>query len=292
MPALDRAILALSRLRGLAEFHSNDDIGFSEDQIAQLMDMISCLILVSHNALALVTAELELFVAFSAWLRSLIDRLALPAQAEEQAEKEPNLSMAPVLDYITNHMLTSPLDLHFGKASEADWNGDWKIVFGEQVSYSIPPGALLDKLEAEMEKVDGLGVEVDMLGILQDRVTRRREGKKDQQPPPERDAAQKGKQKEAVPAEVAPGEAGANGSATYMKAFPKLEFLTKILVTHANQVLRDIAQSGRRHVHLGPMTRLSVGLPIDRSEVTMAAIMKPVSGVFIGDSLFEAICDF
>ncbi|OAA68133.1 anaphase-promoting complex component cut20 [Niveomyces insectorum RCEF 264] len=283
MPALDRAILALSRLRGLAEFHGNDDIGFTAGQISQLMDILSCLVMVSHNALALVTAELELFVAFSTWMRSLIERLALPSQAEEQAEKEPNMSITPVLDYITNHLLASPLELHFAKASEADWNADWAVV--EQTSEP-----LLDMLEAELEKVDNQQVDLDMLKILQGQLQRRRgpgssvsktaDGKGKQRDGQTEDTDEQQQQEK-----METDEEPSNGTAATMKAFPKFEFLARLLSTRADSVLKDIAQSGRRHVHFGPLTRLSVDLPIDKSEVSMAAIPKEKADFFGPPSL-------
>lgn len=247
VPALDRAALALGRLQGLAEFHGDDDIGFTGDQISRLADMISCLIVASHNALALVTAELELFVAFSAWLRLLIERLALPGQAEEQAEKEPPMSVTPVLDYVTNHLLASPLDLHFGKIAAADWEADWKAVEGSSEN-------LLDMLEAELGKVDSIGAE-DGLSLVPKNESRKRRGH-----------ASSGKDV----AEEAP-------RVTYMKAFPTFEFLTKLLATHADRTLKDIAESGRRHVHIGPLTRLDVGAPVKRAEVAMKAVLKTVS---------------
>lgn len=277
MPALDRAILALSRLRGLAEFHSNDDIGFSADQIAELIDVVSCLILVAHNSLSLVTAELELFMCFSTWLRSLIERLALPGQAEEQAEKEPNLSITPVIDYISNHLLQSPLDLHFGKPAEGEWKADWKAIQEEPKDGN---STLLDQLEEEMERVDGFGVKPDILAILQDGLRERRDGK-GKQASGEGQSSGKGKGPEGPdnrPKDSdGPAEEADDDKEEPVKAITKFGFLTRLFSTQADSVLKTIAESGRRHVHFGPLTRLSVGQSIRKAEVSMAAISKPVS---------------
>lgn len=273
IPALDRAMLALSRLRGLAEFHGNDDIGFSAGQIAELMDIVSCLILVAHNSLSLVTAELELFMCFSTWLRSLIERLALPAQAEEQADKEPNLSITPVIDYISNHLLQSPLDLHFSKPAEGEWKADWKAIQEEPRNGSS--STLLDQLEAEMERVDGFGVKPDILAILQDGLKEHRDTKGKQA---------SGKGPEIHPddpngpaaKEEADDDQEGKGKEEPVKAFTKFGFLTRLFATQSDSVLKTIAESGRRHVHFGPLTRLSVGQTIKKAEVAMTAISKPV----------------
>ncbi|EFX04258.1 anaphase-promoting complex component cut20 [Grosmannia clavigera kw1407] len=273
MPALDRASLALSRLQGLAEFHSDDDIGFTGDQIGRLINMLSCLIVASHNALALVTSELELFVMFSAWLRLLIERLALPGQAEEQAEKEPVMNVTPVLDYITNHLLSSPLDLHFGKTATADWDADWKAIESSSEN-------LMDKLEAELEKVDNIGVEDGLSLMPKNGARKRRDDKASAKDATERQGKRQsadGLQLNEPANEEDDGrepETQGGPGVEYMKAFPKFEFLTKLLATHADRTLKDIAESGRRHVHFGPVTRLDVGAPVKQAEVAMKAVLK------------------
>ncbi|CAK7208609.1 hypothetical protein SBRCBS47491_000149 [Sporothrix bragantina] len=267
MPALDRAMLALSRLHGLARFHGNDDIGFSADQIADLMDIVSCLILVAHNSLALVTAELELFMSFSTWLRLLIERLALPAQAEEQADKEPNLSITPVIDYISNHLLTSPLDLHFGKPNEGEWKADWKAL---QEGPKDDSSTLLDKLEKEMDKVDGFSVKPDMLAILQGKQQDRRNDSISSGLA-SRDG--KGKGAEGMDKEST-RDADDVGDKEPVKAFTKFGFLTRLFSTQSDNVLKGIAESGWKHVHFGQPTRLSVGRTVEKAEVAMTAISK------------------
>lgn len=271
MPVLDRATLALDRLHGLAAFHSGeDDIGFTPEQIMQLMDMLSCLILVSHNALALVTAELELFGAFSSWLRLLIERLALPSQAEEQAEKEPILSVTPVLDYISNHLLTSPLDLHFGKVAPADWEADWKALEDSLQSGGGTQTRLMDKLEVELTKIDNIGTgggERGRIPLMPQKKNRPSRGPVGQG---QGQGQGKGKQPEGS---LGPPE-GQKEEETYMKAFPTFEFLTKLFTTHADRTLKEIAQSAQRHTHLGPLTRLGVGAPVQCAEVATQALLK------------------
>ncbi|CAK7274447.1 hypothetical protein SEPCBS57363_006168 [Sporothrix epigloea] len=267
LPALDRAMLALSRLHGLAEFHSNDDIGLSAERIADLMDIVSCLILVTHKSLALVAAELELFMSFSTWLRLLIERLALPAQAEEQAEKELNLSITPVIDYISNHLLSSPLDLHLGEPNEGEWKADWKAL---QNGIKDDSSTLLDKLEAEMNRVDGYGVNPDMLGVLQGKQQRRRNGPLS---PLRASTEGKGKRVEYTGKQSALTE-GDSDHNDPVKAFTKLGFLTRHFAAQSDNVLKSIAESGWKHVHVGPSTRLFVGRPVEKAEVAMTAISK------------------
>ena len=77
LPVLERCAIVLSRLRGLAQFYdTRDDMGFSVPHISRTIDIVSCLSLVGHRVLLLVMKELDLFTAFSAWMRSHIDKLA------------------------------------------------------------------------------------------------------------------------------------------------------------------------------------------------------------------------
>ena len=248
--------------------------------------MIDCLIMVASLARVLVSAELGLFGAFSSWLRSLIVRLALPGQAEEQADKEPVISMTPVLDYITNHMLTTPLEHFFGKTTEAEWNADWKAVegyFASQAS-SGPGGAdmamgefawgsLSTKLHEELCKAIDIDSEPDFLGILQDGLAASGSGAiepgADKGKQPVLNAARASRRRGKPNARETKGEAG------YMKAFLKFDFLMKLFSTRAEAVLKDIAQSGRQNVSFRSLSRLSVGLPVKRAEVAMTTVPKP-----------------
>lgn len=147
IPALERCAIILSRLRGLAKFHEDtEDIGFKSSQITRIMDVVSCLTLVSHKILLLVMDELDLFTVFSSWLRLQIDKLASPSQSEELSEKEATMDYSKVLAYIEDHLQASPLGLFLDKVAPEDWSRDWEYI-EDGVS-------LLEMLDKQLQKYE------------------------------------------------------------------------------------------------------------------------------------------
>lgn len=117
MPALDRCTVILSRFRGIAKFQgSNDDVGFTSQQVSFIMDTVACLHLVASKILIHVVEELDLFEAFSAWLRYEIDRLASDSSNssnEEANDNEAAIDHNKVILYLQTVMTTSPLAVFF-----------------------------------------------------------------------------------------------------------------------------------------------------------------------------------
>jgi anaphase-promoting complex subunit 4 len=115
LPALERCALILSRLAGVVKYQgSNDNMGFSSHQVDLVMDTLTCLNLVSAKILTYVVEELDLFAAFSAWLRQEIDRLASDSSAsppDDLLEKEATIDHSKVLLYIQTVMTTSQLSV-------------------------------------------------------------------------------------------------------------------------------------------------------------------------------------
>jgi anaphase-promoting complex subunit 4 len=145
LPALERSTIILSRLLGLARFHgTKDDIGFTAAQITKLLDIISCLTLVTHKILLLVMEELDLFSTFSMWLRFEIDRLASSSGGEELSEKEAMMDIAKVLAYIQRYLTTSPLAVYFDEVDKDDYTRDWK--------HAEDGVSLLDMLEKQLKR--------------------------------------------------------------------------------------------------------------------------------------------
>ena len=117
LPALDRCTVILSRFRGIAKFQgSNDDVGFTSQQVSFIMDTVACLHLVASKILIHVVEELDLFEAFSAWLRYEIDRLASDSSNssnEEANDNEAAIDHNKVILYLQTVMTTSPLAVFF-----------------------------------------------------------------------------------------------------------------------------------------------------------------------------------
>ncbi|KXH30890.1 anaphase-promoting complex component Cut20/Apc4 [Colletotrichum simmondsii] len=128
LPSLERCAIILSRLRGLAQFYdSRDDIGFSVAQVTRAMDIVSCLTMVGHKILLNVMDELDLFHAFSTWMRFQIDRFAAPNSAsEELTEKEATMENSKVLVYVQRYLVESPMAIFLDEVATDDYSADWE----------------------------------------------------------------------------------------------------------------------------------------------------------------------
>lgn len=126
LPALERSTLILSRLSGIARFHQHDDsIGFTNAEIARLVDIVAALNLICHRVLLIVMEELDLFRMFSSWLRITIDRVSTSTVADEMMEKEALLDPGKILRYIEKYLVTSPMAVYFEKLPKEIWDEDW-----------------------------------------------------------------------------------------------------------------------------------------------------------------------
>lgn len=147
IPALERCGIILSRLLGLARFHGpQGSIGFTSPQIARLMDVVACLSLVAHKILLVVMDELELFTAFSSWLRLEIDKHVSSTVSDELTEKEATMDNGRVLQYIQRYLAASPLALYLDKIGQEDWAKDLAVVDDGP--------SLLDMLDKQLQKHD------------------------------------------------------------------------------------------------------------------------------------------
>jgi len=112
---------------GLAKFQGpNEAVGFTTHQISLMMDTVACLHLVSSRILTQVVDELDLFAAFSTWLRYEIDRLASESSNstnEEVTDKEASIDHSKVLLYLQTVMTSSPSAIFFGDSlTDVDWS--------------------------------------------------------------------------------------------------------------------------------------------------------------------------
>jgi anaphase-promoting complex subunit 4 len=130
LPALERCALILSRLNGIVRYQGSDDtMGFSSHQIDLVMDTLACLNLVSARILTYVVDELDMFAAFSEWLRYEIDRLASHSSSspsEDIPEKEATIDHSKVLLYIQTAMTTSRLSIFFNEEAPAGYGKEWE----------------------------------------------------------------------------------------------------------------------------------------------------------------------
>ncbi|EPQ67390.1 Bgt-309 [Blumeria graminis f. sp. tritici] len=135
LPALERFSTILSRLLGIAKFQDSEHtVGFTSQQIKALMDLSSCLSLISSRILMHTIDEIELFSSFSTWLRSEIERLASDKShiTDESSEKEASINYCKVLLYLQTMMTNSNLEVHFTKPSPTEERDTVKISHSSQ----------------------------------------------------------------------------------------------------------------------------------------------------------------
>lgn len=155
LPALERCMLILSRLNGLAKFHDLPDaqsaniIGFTSTHITKLTDIISCLSMVCNKVLLQATDEVEAFASFSAWLHFEIDELSSSdaADKDELTESEAMLDPGKVLVYVNQYLERSPLAVFFDEIAKEDRTKAWR---------HLEKGPLiLDILDNQFKKIEG-----------------------------------------------------------------------------------------------------------------------------------------
>ncbi|KAK6218723.1 hypothetical protein LQW54_002646 [Pestalotiopsis sp. IQ-011] len=148
IPALERVATILSRLLGIARFHeSTDEIGFTSIQITKAMDMVSSLMLIANKILLAVMEELDLFKAFSSWMRYEIDRLASSTVSDELTEKEATMEHGKILAYIQQFMPASPLRFYLSKVSDED--------LAQESAKAGGVTLLLDMVDKQIKKQEG-----------------------------------------------------------------------------------------------------------------------------------------
>lgn len=143
---MERCGVILSRLLGIARFHdARESIGFTAVQIRAILDIVSCLTMVSHNILANVMDELEYFAAFSTWLRMEIDRLASSTVNEDLTEKEVTIDHAKVMVYIQRYLVKSPLAVYFDEIARDGYAKDLDLL-------AESGSSLMDLLDRQLKK--------------------------------------------------------------------------------------------------------------------------------------------
>lgn len=134
IPTLTRIALILSRLHGLALYHSPTSqspstLGFSAPQIALMLDTTASLTLVAEHMLTAVVDEIDIYSTFSEWFRNELYRVIIDkAPTEEQLEKESNINHSKVLQYIQNSLLDSKLKPFFADVAEDEVKEQWERI--------------------------------------------------------------------------------------------------------------------------------------------------------------------
>ena len=134
IPTLTRIALILSRLHGLALYHSPTaqsptTLGFSAPQLALLLDTVASLTLVAEHMLTAVVDEIDIFATFTEWFKNEMYRVIIDKlPTEEQLEKESNINHSKVLMYIQNSLVNSKLKHFFGEVTEEEVEEQYETI--------------------------------------------------------------------------------------------------------------------------------------------------------------------
>ncbi|KAK6353023.1 hypothetical protein TWF696_005014 [Orbilia brochopaga] len=124
LPACDRLIVLLSKLRGLARWTDKDSsLGLDPVDYSKLLDLVSGLMAVCHEFMGKVNYELDLFTAFIMWLKIAYEEFNSLSEGNEPAEPRDELLVdtLKVAEFIGKHLQNSILVAYFDKA---EWT--WK----------------------------------------------------------------------------------------------------------------------------------------------------------------------
>jgi anaphase-promoting complex subunit 4 len=124
----------------------NDTVGFSSKEIGLIMDTVACLHLVASKILIQVVDEIDLFGAFTSWMRYEIDRLAADSSVpkEDELEKEASLDHSKVLMYLQTCMTTSPIEIYLGDSTLDESKSTW--------SHSQKGVSMFELLDKQLQK--------------------------------------------------------------------------------------------------------------------------------------------
>lgn len=101
LPATERLVVLVSRLRGLSRYQpSNSSLGLPTQDLNEILDCASCIQLTAHHILRLSSLELHHFQAFSAWLHQEINIQSSDSDPSDILEKAASLDHTSTLQYV------------------------------------------------------------------------------------------------------------------------------------------------------------------------------------------------
>ena len=131
LPALQRFMVLVSRLRGLSRFQESiTELGLGTEELDHMLDTVNCLQLLAHSVLISVGSERHQFTAFSVWLKQEIEiqgtTTSLPS--DDSLEQDLMLDHALILEYIQGAMLQSRLSEFFAMQPDSDERPAWNSI--------------------------------------------------------------------------------------------------------------------------------------------------------------------
>lgn len=104
LPACERLTVLLCRLRGLARWKERGSpLGLEPQDFTRCLDAVSGLVVLCHEFLSELNTELELFGAFSNWLRHVLDDLSTVIAINE-TKPDPQTDTLKVAQYLNTYL--------------------------------------------------------------------------------------------------------------------------------------------------------------------------------------------
>ncbi|KAF8476183.1 anaphase-promoting complex, cyclosome, subunit 4-domain-containing protein [Kalaharituber pfeilii] len=123
LPTCERLTILLSRLRGLARWKERGSpLGLEPEDFTRCIDAVSGLTIFAHSFLAELNHELELYRAFSSWLKNVLDEMSSVININDMPPEDPQIDTLKVAEYIRNHLLSSHLAPFFAKTERIQGN--------------------------------------------------------------------------------------------------------------------------------------------------------------------------
>ena len=101
LPAMERLVVLISRLRGLSRYQgSNSTLGLDSQRLSKVLDCASCMQLMAHHILRISSQELQEFQCFSSWLHQEIGIQSSETDPSDVLEKTASLDYPRILQYV------------------------------------------------------------------------------------------------------------------------------------------------------------------------------------------------
>ncbi|KAF8419687.1 anaphase-promoting complex, cyclosome, subunit 4-domain-containing protein [Tirmania nivea] len=117
LPTCERLIILLSRLRGLARWKERGSpLGLEPEDFTRCVDAVAGLTVYAHSFVSKLNHELDLYRAFSLWLKNVLDEMSSVININDTPPEDPQVDTLKVAEYVGNHLLSSTLAPFFAKS--------------------------------------------------------------------------------------------------------------------------------------------------------------------------------
>lgn len=118
LPTCERLTVLFCRLRGLARWkEKGSPLGLEPDDFTRCLDVVSAITLFTHEFIINLNRELDLYGAFTGWLRHALDQLSTVINIEDKPVEEPAVDTLKVAEFVGKYLRQSGLESFFGEGN-------------------------------------------------------------------------------------------------------------------------------------------------------------------------------